>query len=405
MNRVLLLLEHRENRQLLASWLAKQYEVLSPELGLQAAGFTQALQQPFDLCIVDSQTLEKLWQLIQSIKAKDPQIFSPFLLLTSNQGLSLAAQHLRQTVDELVTTPVNKAELSARVEILLRTRQLSVELQQRNLQLSAANEEVRHALEKEKELNELKSRFVAMVSHEFRNPLTSITLAAHLLECYGQGWPAERRQDYFLRIKKTIRNMTELLEDVLFIGQTDFGKLKFDPAPLDFDQFCRELLEEIQATAGDRHLLQFQIYETGGDGPVLRSPPTPFIGKSTEKSTEESTAPIVCVDAKLLRHVLTNLLTNAVKYSPTGGNVQFTLTYESEHLILQVQDQGIGIPAEDLPYLFESFHRASNVGKIPGSGLGLSILKRCVDLHQGEIAVESTANVGTTFTIKLPRMS
>ncbi len=235
--------------------------------------------------------------------------------------------------------------------------------------------ELRLALEKEKELNELKSRFISMTSHEFRTPLTTILGSAELLEHYSHKWPEEKKLVHFKRIHSNVQHLVQLLNDVLLIGQAEAGKLEFNPKPLDVVQLCCSLVEELQLSAGSEHTIAFSY-----QFPELES----------------------CLDEKLLRHILSNLLSNAIKYSPTGSTVNFKLVGQNGQVIFQIQDEGIGIPEEDQQHLFETFHRAKNVVNIPGTGLGLAIVKRSVDLHGGKISVKSEVGVGTTFTVTIP---
>jgi PAS domain S-box-containing protein len=246
-------------------------------------------------------------------------------------------------------------------------------------QRKQAETEVLKALAQEKELNQLKSDFVSMLSHDFRNPLATIRSSAELLEHYGHKSTAEKKHLYFDRIKTSIKNMTALLDEVLLISSAEAGKLRCQPAPLDLEKFCYELLEELQVSAGEHYQLMFVPPPNNVDKPALP-----------------------CFDESLLRHIFGNLLSNAIKYSPQGGRICWQLTYEKGGAIFQVQDAGIGIPPSEKSRLFESFHRASNVGKIPGTGLGLAIVKKCVDVHGGLIEFESTPGVGTTFTVVLP---
>ncbi len=194
--------------------------------------------------------------------------------------------------------------------------------------------------------------------------------------------------------------MTKLLNDVLIIGKADAGKLDFNPAPLELENFCFNLLEELQLNDTNQHQLVFTIDEQGsresgvsnrkvGDS-LLPTPHSPLPTK------------LPCLDEKLLRQILENLLSNAIKYSPSGNTIKFTLSRFPNRVVFQIQDQGMGIPREDQEQLFDTFHRASNVGTISGTGLGLAIVKRCVDIHQGQIAMESEVGVGTTFTVTLP---
>ncbi len=238
-----------------------------------------------------------------------------------------------------------------------------------------AEEEICKALEKEKELNELKSRFISMTSHEFRTPLTTILGSAELLEHYSHKWTEEKKYNHLQRIQNAVQHMTELLNDVLLIGKAEAGKLEFNPSHLDLAKFCFNLVEELQLSASSQHTFT-------------------FVNPSQDLHAS--------MDKKLLRHILSNLLSNAVKYSPAGGTVRFELTSTNTEVIFKIQDQGIGISKEDQQRLFESFHRATNVGEIPGTGLGLAIVKHSVDLHGGKIEVDSEVGAGTTFTVTLP---
>lgn len=238
-----------------------------------------------------------------------------------------------------------------------------------------AEEEIRNALAKEKELSELQSRFVSMTSHEFRTPLTTVLSSAELLEHYSNRWTEEKKLNHIYRIQGSVKHLVQLLEDVMIIGKAEAGKLQFKPAPLDLVQFCLNLVEEMQLSASSKHVIAFSNHGEFIDA---------------------------CMDEKLLRHIFTNLLSNAIKYSPQGGTVDFNLSCRDGQAIFQVQDRGLGIPKEDIEQLFESFYRAKNVGTIAGTGLGLAIVNRSVDIHGGQIAVDSEVGVGTVFTVTLP---
>ncbi|ARV61699.1 hypothetical protein BZZ01_26510 [Nostocales cyanobacterium HT-58-2] len=236
-------------------------------------------------------------------------------------------------------------------------------------------EEIKAALCKEKELNELKSRFVSMTSHEFRTPLSTILSSSELLEHYRHKWTEEKQLSHLHRIQTAVKHMTEMLNNVLVIGKAEAGKLNFLPEPLDLVEYCYSQVEEIQLNINNQHAINF--------------------------STQYKSMPC-CMDEKLLGHILSNLLSNAIKYSPTSSTVKFTLSFKDDLAIFTIQDQGIGIPTEDLPHLFESFYRATNVGNIQGTGLGLAIVKKCVDIHNGEITVKSKVGEGTIFNVTLP---
>ncbi len=240
-----------------------------------------------------------------------------------------------------------------------------------------AQEELCQALEREKELSELKSRFITMTSHEFRTPLTAILGSTELLRHYSHTWTDNKKLLYFNRIQANVQHMIQLLEDVLLLGKAEAGKLKFEPKKLDLVQLCRTLVAELEHIPGTKHKFVF---------------------------TEQCKCTNVYMDEQLIRHILGNLLSNAIKYSPVGSTVRFALICQDETASFQIQDQGIGIPQEDRQHLFESFYRASNVSNIAGTGLGLAIVKKAVDLHGGDITVDSQVGVGTTFTVTIGRI-
>ena len=237
-------------------------------------------------------------------------------------------------------------------------------------------QELRAALAKEIELNELKTRFVGMISHDVRTPLAVISSSTEILRSYYERLDEMVRTRHFDQISAQVDRMVALLNDVLTISRADSGTILFQPEDLDLDAYCQTLVEEFQSNASIPANLTF-----ASSGEPL----------------------IVHADEKLLYQALTNLLNNAIKYSPEGGPIRLELASDAEHAILRVTDSGIGIPEEDLPHLFETFHRGSNVGEIQGTGLGMAIVKRSIEAHGGTMTCESQINVGTTFSIRLPK--
>jgi signal transduction histidine kinase len=199
-----------------------------------------------------------------------------------------------------------------------------------------------------------------------------------IVDQYGDRLSALQKRDRFHQMRASVTHMVDLLNDILTIGKIEAGKLEFDPEPLDLVQTCEDILSEVQMSIGSAHKFDFTV--TG-------------------------VCEMQMMDSKLIRHILTNLLSNATKYSPDGSTVTIELGCDDGQIVLRVQDQGIGIPVEDQPRLFEAFHRAQNVGPVHGTGLGLAIVKQAVDLHRGTIVFESGVGVGTTFTVTLPCVS
>ncbi len=238
-----------------------------------------------------------------------------------------------------------------------------------------AETEIRKALQQEKELNELKSRFVAMTSHEFRTPLSTILSSSELLEYYGQGWPEDRKKRHLHQIQSAIKHMTQLLDDVLVLGRSEVKKLEFIAEPANLDTFCLEVIEGAKLNVDSQHKIKFARKGNCGD---------------------------TIFDERVLRQILSNLLSNAIKYSPKGGTILFSLACKEKEAIFHIKDEGMGIPLEDQHLLFEPFHRGANVDNISGTGLGLTIVKNCVDLYGGSLTFTSQPGKGTTFTVTLP---
>ncbi|MBW4676526.1 MAG: hybrid sensor histidine kinase/response regulator [Desmonostoc geniculatum HA4340-LM1] len=324
-----------------------------------------------DLTLPDSEGLSSLPPLIGQAPS------TPIVVLTNTNDEELAIEAVRQGAqDYLVKRQVNVDVLVRSLRYAIERKQVLESLRTVNQTLQIRVEERTAELVKAKELNQFKSEFVSMLSHDIRNPLNTILLAAGLLQNHDEKLTKEKKFNHLQMIRLAIKNMAQLLDEVTFIGKADSGRLRCELVCLDLEAFCRQLINEAQLTANDKHLsLMFASF-----------------GQLGEALWDES----------LLRHILGNLLSNAIKYSLPGGMVRFELIGQKEAVIFRVQDWGIGIPEENQKRLFEPFRRADNVGNIPGTGLGLAIAKKCVEAHGGEIVVNSQVGVGTTFTVTLP---
>lgn len=241
--------------------------------------------------------------------------------------------------------------------------------------MKKAERQMRKALEDQKELNVMKTKFISMISHEFRTPLTTIMLSVDLLKRYGNVWEESERMKHFDRIQDTILKMTQLMENVLIIGRIDSGNYETHFEEVYLSVFCNDVAENVQFSSNNSHKIS-----TKYDGPNT----------------------LVKVDENLLGLILNNILSNAVRYSPKGSLITFDARLKDEKMRFVVSDSGIGAPQNEIHNLYDSFYRASNVGSIPGYGLGLSIAKKCADVYQGEIKIESEENKGLTATVVLP---
>jgi len=258
-------------------------------------------------------------------------------------------------------------------------RQLNAALEQRvadrTAELARINRRLEEALRAEKELSELRANFVSLVSHEFRTPLEIILTSSDILDRYLDRLSAEKREHHLRTIHDSVKRMSGMMEDVLLLGKVEAGKLQFKSEPIDLPKLCHRITDEMLSINTDRCPIDLQL---GDDLEGARG------------------------DESLLRHVFANLLSNAVKYSPAGATVIFSLCRDGVNAALTITDWGRGIPKADQARLFQSFQRGSNVSDTPGTGLGLLIVKKCVDIHHGTITFESEEGRGTTFTVMLP---
>lgn len=248
-------------------------------------------------------------------------------------------------------------------------------VEQNITKLKAAEENMRSALAKERYLNELKSRFVSMASHEFRTPLTSVLSSTSLLAKYiGKNGNEDKQEKHINRIKSSVHHLTTILNDFLSLDKLEGGNVELHNSTFDIKEFATEAAEEIQEMAKNGQKVSYQH----------------------EGSTE------VHLDKQMLKHIFNNLLSNAVKYSPENKNIDFKTIIEKGILTITVKDQGIGIPEEEQAQMFERFFRAKNAFNIQGTGLGLNIVKKYIDMSGGSISFESDTGMGTTFIVKLP---
>jgi len=291
-----------------------------------------------------------------------------------------AEQKFRQLNEELEMIVNDRTEkLSEVVNILLETNQkLESEIKEREKVEEALRQteiEIREALQKEMELNELNSRFVSMASHEFRTPLSTILSSASIIGRYTQTETQEQREKHISRIKSSVNNLTAILNDFLSLSKLEEGKLEFQPSPFEINQFCKETVEEIHGLLKPGQFIKFE-----GELPET----------------------IMHTDKRVLKNVLFNLLSNASKYSREGAKIICRHELLNGFLHLQVIDQGIGIPKNEQQHLFERFFRASNSINIQGTGLGLNIVRQYVEMMKGSVSFESEENQGSTFSITIP---
>jgi signal transduction histidine kinase len=240
-------------------------------------------------------------------------------------------------------------------------------------------ERLRYELQKEQELNEVKSNLMRTISHEFRTPLALIVTATDLLDKYIDRLDAEQRRERFQAIRVQVKRLSDMLDDITFVVQGTLHHMTAHPSRINLDAYCRSIVEEIQMSIGKNHLIDFST-----DGQLITG----------------------IADKALIVRIVSNLLSNAVKYSPEHSPIRVMLYLSEDNAIIEVTDQGIGIEPEEQKRIFEPFYRGSGVlDSVGGTGLGLSIVNDCVNLHGGTITVNSEPGSGTTFVVRLPQLT
>jgi PAS domain S-box-containing protein len=277
---------------------------------------------------------------------------------------------LQQADLEAVNEEMKKLNVSLEAKVNKRT----IELQNTLSELEASKEELTISLEKEKEVNDLKSRFVSMASHEFRTPLSTILSSISLLAKYSSTEDQPKRDKHIDRIKSSVKTLTDILNEFLSLGKIEEGKVDVKPDRFDLTEFISDVINEMNVLLKLEQNIQYT-----------------HIGPNDTYS-----------DSNLLKHVVINLISNAIKFSPEKSIINIQTKIEKDITILQISDQGIGIPKSDQVHLFERFFRATNVTNIQGTGLGLHIVGRYVDLLNGTIQYSSELEKGSSFTITYP---
>ncbi|MEH1869832.1 MAG: ATP-binding protein [Nostoc sp.] len=360
-----------EDEQLVADDLRETLEYLGYDvLALVASGeeaiFTAETLQP-DLVLMDIRLEGKMDGIEASFEIQS-RFNLPVVYLTANADRATLERAKASQPFGYILKPFDERTLATTIEIAICRHKTEVEVKEA-LIAAKTNQQIAESK------SQTKSQHFYMAAHEFRNRLTIIRLSTEMLKAYGSQMSEQRKQNHISGIESATDSLTNLLENILTLGRSEADNFPFNPTPIDVVTFCEEITQSLQLTLKEQYQVSFLT---------------------------DTKSCIAYLDEQLLWHLLNNLLTNAVKYSPRGSIISLWLTCKDDSVCFQITDQGIGIPPESQAKLFEPFQRATNVGTIPGTGLGLAIVKRCVDLHKGTIHVDSKLGKGTSFLVRLP---
>lgn len=351
-----------------AEWLTFEgYTALTAEDGI--TGVEMVLQHLPDLIVCDIMMpgLDGYGVLLE-IRSNKLTADIPLIFLTARAAHEDIRAGMNLGADDYLTKPFTRIELLQAIKSRLETTAA------RRLKATEEIELLRTELAREHEQRLIKGKLVGMFSHDFRNPLATILSSISLLRDYADRMDEKRRLAHMNRVDASVRQLLHMLDDMLIITQMESGKLEYKPELLGVEQFLQNIIEEFQIIHAETHT--FRIESRFSD-PMMADP-------------------------RLLRQIAANLISNAVKYSPSGSEVNISLGYRQGQFVLSVEDRGIGIPETDQAELFSVFHRGSNVGEVSGTGLGLAIVKQAVELHNGMLSVESQVGVGTKVSVFIP---
>lgn len=355
-------------REEVMEWLTVEgYEVLGAEDGL--AGVKLAINHLPDVILCDI-AMPKLdgYEVMMVVRSNEATQLTPFIYMTARASQDDIRRGMESGADDYITKPFNYRQLMQAIQTRLEKKALYDQRQR------AEVEQWQQAFQQEHEQRLFKSKMIAMFSHDFRNPLTNIMNANSILVRHRDNLDEQRRANYHSRIEGSIQQLVHMLEDLLVVSQMENGTLEFQPEPLNLANFIQEIVEEFRLVHGSTH------------GLVVDCP-----------SAED-----VFADPRLIRQIVANLVSNAIKYSPAGREVRVSLHYRDQQIIIAVEDNGIGIPEADQTRLFSAFQRASNVGQVAGTGLGLAIVQQAAQIHGGIVELESQVNIGTRVVVRIP---
>jgi two-component system sensor histidine kinase/response regulator len=368
MKKILVIEDEKILREEVIEWLTlEDYEAVGAEGGMAGIETTFRFLPDLIICDITMPRLDGHGVLLE-LRSNLATADIPFIFMTARASYEDIRTGMDMGADDYITKPFSRMELLQAVQTRLEKKGIQQEQQQQKI------EQWQEAFQQEHEQVQLKARLVAMFSHDFRNPLASIMSCNSLMMKYADRLDENQRLKHMNRIDASVRQLVQMLDDMLVVSQMETGNLDFKPEPLNIEDFLRKIVEEFQTIYDETY---------------------PLVFESQFNDT-------IMADSRLLRQIATNLISNAIKYSPQGSVVDILLKHHDGQFLLSVRDYGIGIPEVEQASLFNAFHRASNVGEVRGTGLGLAIVKQAAELHGGSVQLESHLGEGTIVTVTIP---
>lgn len=340
-------------------------DIESKLMGFEVGGLDY-ITKPFD---VQEVVVRVATQLKVSRLQKELQL--------QKEQLEQKNQQLEQEICDRITAQTELQNLNQELET--KVEQRTQELSQRNQELISLQKQLEISLRKEQSLSEMKSQLITTISHEFRTPLTVIMTSNELIKYKIEKQQTQNLDRHLNRVNESVKRIEQILNSAIVLAQAESNVINFEAQILNLDLFTKQILEDWKPLENQSHPIELSI--KGNHPEVFKA------------------------DPNFLKQILIHLLTNAIRYSPEGGTINLELIYQPTEVIFKIQDRGIGIPESELDQVFDAFYRGNNADSIsgtPGAGLGLTVVKRLVELHQGTITLESILNQGTIVTLSFP---
>ena len=357
-------------REEIAGWLGiAGFEVVSAEDGLVGVKYAYNHVPSLIVCDITMPDLDG-YGVLMEIRANPATADTPVIFLTTQESEAEIRVGTSIGASDFISRPFTQEQLLNAIQTRLQKKEAKERVLKRQVEL------LERALTQEHEQRLLRAKLVAMFAHDFRNPLASIVASNSLMRDFADRLDEKRRVVHMNRIDASVNYLLNMLDEMLILAQIDCGSLEFSPEPLTVGPFLQAIVDEFQSIYGATHQIIYECFFT--DDTML--------------------------DPRLLQQIASNLISNAIKYSPPGTEVRVFAEKDDQQIMLTVQDHGIGIPEVDQLDFFTAFKRGSNVGHTPGTGLGMAIVKQALDLQGGSVRFESHLGTGTTFIITLPMM-